>query len=198
MRIGAGAWLRAALVAAFLGGCGSSGPTILSGDPGGYLIGLDQLGSPDFTVYRAAAPVSAGWLDESLAAAVRGDGFTRAAEVEYYRQAPLDTSNGPITLTSAAASFSGVAGAASAMSQLDSGLDGRPGAVPVSAGSLGDAAHAVSLPGSLNGLAVVQIILVWRVVNVVNSLVAEGRSGGLQLDQLLPMAGSQTSDESGR
>ena len=197
MIIGAGAWLGAAVMATLLGGCASSGPALLSRDPRGYLIGLDQLSSPDFTVYRAAAAADAGWLDGSIAPALHRDGFTRAAEVEYYRQVPLDTSNGPITLTSAAASFSGVGGASTAMTQIDSALDGRAGAVPISAGSLGDAGHAVSLPGSLSGVAVVQIVVVWRVENVVDSLVAEGRSGGLQLDQLLPMARSQTSAESG-
>jgi len=36
---------------------------------------------------------------------------------------------------------------------------------------------------------------VWRVDNLVNSLVAEGRLGGLQLDQLLPLAATQTANE---
>jgi hypothetical protein len=37
--------------------------------------------------------------------------------------------------------------------------------------------------------------VVWRVDNLVNSLVAEGRFGGLQLDQILPLAATQTVNE---
>jgi hypothetical protein len=40
-------------------------------------------------------------------------------------------------------------------------------------------------------------VVVWRVDNLIDSLVAEGRLGGLQLGQLLPLAATQTADEAG-
>jgi hypothetical protein len=182
-------------VAVATGGCGGSGVTALGGDPGRYLITLGQLPSPDFTLYRAEEQVSAGWLDEGSSAAVREDGLTRAEEVEYYRDVPFSTSDGPITVAAAAAAFTTGVGATAAMIHLDGALDARPVAVPVSAGTLGDGGSAVTVQGSVDGVSAVQIIVVWRVDNLVNSLVAEGRLGGLQLDQILPIATTQTANE---
>ena len=183
-------------LSALAGGCGGSVPTTtLAGDPGSYLITLVQLPSPDFTVYQAVKKVGAGWLDPGSSTALDKDGLTRAAEVEFYRDVPFSTSNGPITVTAAAAAFTTGAGATAAMIQLDAALDARPGAVPVSAGTLGDGGDAVTVQGSVDGVSAVQITVVWRVDNLVNSLVAEGRLGGLQLDQILPIATTQTANE---
>jgi hypothetical protein len=177
--------------------CGSSPPTTLHGAPGSYLITLDQLTSPDFIVYEAVASVGAGWLDQASSSAVRKDGLVRAAEVEYYRNVSFSTSNGPITLTAAVADFMTTAGASTAMTRLDSALDSRAGAVPVSTGPLGDGGHATTTQGTAEGVGALQVIVVWRVDNLVNSLVAEGRLGGLQLDQILPLAAVQTANERG-
>lgn len=185
-----------AILAATLGAaCGASAPATLHGDPSAYLLAPAQLPSPDFTLYLPAAPVGAGWLDPASSRALERDGLAEAAEVEYYRQVPFGTSNGPITLIAAAARFTGVAGAAAALSQLDGALDARPGAAPAATGSLGDGGHAVTVAGTLGGVPALEIIVVWRVENVLNSLVAEGRSGGLALDQLLPLARAQTGTE---
>jgi hypothetical protein len=175
--------------------CGSSPPTTLHGNLGGYLITLDQLTSPDFTVYEAVAAVGAGWLDQARSSAVRADGMVRAAEVEYYRNVSFSTSNGPITLTAAVAAFATTVGASDAMVRLDTALDARAGAVPISTGTLGDGGHATSTQATFEGVGALQVIVVWRVDNLVNSLVAEGRLGGLQLDQLLPLAAIQTASE---
>ena len=177
--------------------CGSSPPTTLRGAPGSYLITLDQLTSPDFIVYEAVASVGAGWLDQASSTAVRKDGLVRAAEVEYYRNVSFSTSNGPITLTAAVADFTTTAGASTAMIRLDSALDSRAGAVPVSTGPLGDGGYATTTQGTAEGVGALQVIVVWRVDNLVNSLVAEGRLGGLQLDQILPLAAVQTANERG-
>jgi hypothetical protein len=184
-----------ALLALLAAACGSSVPTTLRGSPSSYLISLDQLTSPDFTVYEAAAAVGAGWLDQASSSAVRADGMLRAAEVEYYRDVAFSTSNGPITLTAAVAAFATSVGASAAMVRLASALDARPGAVPVSTGTLGDGGHATSTQATFEGVGALQLIVVWRVDNLVNSLVAEGRLGGLQLDQLLPLASIQTANE---
>jgi hypothetical protein len=174
---------------------GSTTAVMLHGDPSGYLITLGQLPSPDFTVYEAAAPVDAGWLDHDSSTAVRKDGWVRAAEVQYYRRVSYDTSNGPITVTAAVASFTSSGGAAAALTRLGAALDARSGAVPVSTGPLGDGEHAITVQGMLDGVQAVEFVMVWRVDNLLNSLVAQGRLGGLQLNQLLPLATIQTTNE---
>lgn len=181
-------------LATLTGGCGGSGPT-LDRDPGSYLVTLDQLPSPDFTIYQAVRQVGAGWLDSGSSSAVREDGFTRAAEVEFYRDVAFGTSNGPITVSAAAAAFTTAAGATAAMVRLDAALNARHGAVPVSTGALGNGGDAITLQGSVDGIGALQITVVWRVDNVVNSVLAEGRLGGLQLDQILPIASTQTANE---
>jgi hypothetical protein len=183
-------------LAALTGGCeGTGGTTTLDGDPGSYLLTLSQLPSPDFVVYQAVKQVGPGWLDEASSTAVRKDGLVRAVAVEYYRNVSFSTSNGAITLTVAVASFATTTGAAAAMIHLDTALDARAGAMPVSTGPLGEGAHAITTQGTVEGVGALQIIVVWRVDNLINSLVAEGRLGGLQLDQLLPVAATQTANE---
>jgi hypothetical protein len=184
-----------AVVAMTAAACGSSVPPTLPGPPSRYLIGLDQLTSPDFIVYAPLESVGAGWLDAASSTAVRRDGLVRAAQVEYYRDVAFSTSNGPITLTAAVAAFTSAPGAAAAVIRLVTALDARAHAVPVSTGPLGDGGHAVTVQGSVQGVAALQVIVVWRVDNLVNSLVAEGRLGGLQLDQLVPLAATQTANE---
>jgi hypothetical protein len=184
-----------AMVAMTAAACGRSVPTTLQGTPGSYLITLDQLPSPDFIVYEAVTPVGSGWLDQASSTAVRKDGLVRAAEVEYYRDVAFSTSNGPITLTVAVAAFTTTAGAAAAAIRLDTALDARTGVVPLSTGPLGDGGHATTVQATVEGVAALQITVVWRVDNLVNSLVAEGRQGGLQLDQILQVAATQTANE---
>lgn len=184
------------VLAAVTGGCGGNGgTTTLDGDPGSYLITLSQLPSPDFAVYQAVKPVGPGWLDEASSTAVRKDGLVRAVAVEYYRNVSFSTSNGAITLTVAVASFATTTGAATAMLNLGTALDARSGATPVSTGPLGDGGHATTTQGTVEGVGALQIVVVWRVDNLINSLVAEGRLGGLQLDQILPVAAAQTANE---
>jgi hypothetical protein len=184
------------LVALLATGCGSAAPPELHGDPTAYLLTLDQLPSPDFTVYMPAAAAGAGWLDPASTSAVQDDGLVEAAEVEYYRGVPFATSDGPITLTVAAARFTGAGGAAAAVSRLDSAVGARSGAVQATTSSP-PGGRAVTIEGSLEGVQAVEIVLLWRVENVVNSLDAEGRAGGLALEQLIPLAETQTANEQG-
>jgi hypothetical protein len=67
--------------------------------------------------------------------------------------------------------------------------------MPVSTGPLGEGGHATTTQGTVEGVGALQIVVVWRVDNLINSLVAEGRLGGLQLDQILPVAAAQTANE---
>jgi hypothetical protein len=187
--------LLAMLGAALATGCGTSTPAMLHGNPSIYLLTPAQLPSPDFTVYLPVASVGAGWLDPRSSTAVERDGLVAAAEVEYYRPVPFAISNGPVTLTVAAARFTTPPGAAAAMGQVDAALGARPVAVPISTGPLGDGGHAFTVEGTLDGVQALEVIVVWRVENVLNSLVAEGRAGGLALAQLLPLATTQTANE---
>jgi hypothetical protein len=184
-----------AVVAGAAAGCGSPAPGALRGAAQGYILTIDQLPSPDFTVYQAPAAVGAGWLDKEGAASLGRDGFQQAATVEYYRQVALDTSNGPITVTAAVARFAAAGGAAAAMSLLDTALDHRSGAAVVSTGPLGDGGHAITQMSTLDGVSVSQIVMVWRVDNLVNSITGQGRFGGITLDDLLTVAHAQTADE---
>ena len=185
------------LATALAAACGGSTSAILGGDPGRDLLRQDQLPSPDFTVYQAEAPAGAGWLEPGSATVIAGDGFVSAASVEYYRPIGFATSNGPITLTATAARFRASDQAAAALAAIDAALDARPGAIRLNAGTLGDGGHGIGIDGTVDSVPAVEIVVVWRVDNLIDSLVSEGRLGGLQLGQILPLAATQTADEDG-
>ncbi len=185
------------VVAALTTGCGASTPVTLAGNPDRDLLRQDQLPSPDFTIYQGVGPTGAGWLDPGGAAVIAGDGFGSAAQVEYYRPIAFVESNGPITLTATAARFRAPQGAAAALTAIETALDARPGAIRLATGRVGDGGDAIGVGGTVDGIQAIEIVLVWRVDNVIDSLDADGRLGGLQLGQLLPLATIQTADEGG-
>ncbi|HAW09917.1 MAG TPA: hypothetical protein DCX12_02385 [Chloroflexi bacterium] len=90
-----------------------------------------------------------------------------------------------------------VAAPTAALAAIDAALDSRPSAIQLTTGRLGDGGHAVGVGGTVDGVQAIEIVVVWRVDNLIDSLVAEGRLGGLQLGQLLPLAATQTADEAG-
>ncbi len=182
-----------------LSGCGSAGAPLATGNPTRYLITIDQLVAPDFTVSSAATHVTADTLadgDAAPAAALRTDGLQTAARVEYQRAADFSTANGPLDVVATAMQFASVAGATSAYSSAVRTLDALPGATPTSTGPLGDEAHAISVvKTTTSGLSAVEITLEWRVDNIVNILITRGRYGGTRLDDALVLAGLQTANE---
>ena len=184
-----------------LSGCGSGGDALATGNPTVYLITIDQLVAPDFTVSSPAAHVTADTLangDAAVAAALGTDGFQSAARVEYQRAANFSTANGPLDVVATAMQFASVAGAASAYSASIRQLDALSGATPTSTGPLGDEAHAISVvKTTTGGLSAVEITLEWRVGNIVNILITRGRYGGTRLDDALALAGRQTANETG-
>ena len=203
----AGRWggsaLRVLALAVSIAGCSDSGPdaALHTGNPLRYLIGIDQLAAPNFTVFTAAAPVNASTLssgDATAAAALSHDGLQSAARVEFQRIENFPTANGPLDIVATVERFSSVAGASTAYGAGTRRLDSRPGATPTSTGSLGDAAHAISIvkttPG---GFPAVEITIEWRVENLVNVIVARGRYGGTRLDDVLVLAARQTANETG-
>jgi hypothetical protein len=184
-----------------LSGCGSAGVGLATGNPTSYLITVDQLVAPDFTVSSAATHVTASTLaggDAALAAALGNDGLQTAASVEYQRAADFSTANGPLDVVATAMQFASVAGATSAYGTGIRQLDAMPGATPTSTGPLGDEAHAISVvKTTTGGLSAVEITLEWRVGNIVNILITRGRYGGTRLDDALVLANLQTANETG-
>lgn len=177
---------------------GSTGPRF-SDAPAGYLLRLDQLQSPDFTVDAPAANISALSLaggDQQAAKQLPDDDLRAAASVSYARTVDFATSNGPIEVIDTVARFAGDSGAHSWFNAETSRRDGQPGEVAMSTGSLGDEAHANSLIATTSGgLQAVQITLQWRVANVVVLLQVRGRYGGTRLDDALVLAHKQTSTQ---
>jgi hypothetical protein len=203
----AGRWGRRAVpglaLALSIAGCSESGAAaaLHTGNPLRYLITLDQLVAPNFTVFTAATPVSASVLaggDAAAAAALSRDGLQAAARVEYQRIEDFLTAHGPVDIVATVERFGTVAGASGAYSESIRLIDARPGATPTSTGPLGDAAHAISVvkttPG---GLPAVELTVEWRVGNLVNIIVARGRYGGTRLNDVLVLATRQTADETG-
>jgi hypothetical protein len=187
-----------ALVAC-VAGCSSSSSGLRTGNPLGYLITVDQLVEPNFTVYSTAAAVDASALaggDPTTAAALSHDGLQSAARVEFQRAEDFSIANGPIDVVATVERFKAVAGASSTYSADVRQLDGRSGAMPISTGPLGDAAHAISVvKTTAGGLSAVEITIEWRVGNLVNIIVARGRYGGTRLEDALVLANRQTANE---
>ena len=184
-----------------LSACGSARVALATGNPTRYLITIDQLVAPDFTVSSAATHVDATTLangDASMTAALDKDGLKTAASVEYQRAADFSTANGPLDVVATAMQFASVAGATSAYSAGVSQIDALPGATPTSTGPLGDEAHAISVvKTTTGGLSAVEITVEWRVGNIVNIIITRGRYGGTRLDDALVLANLQTANESG-
>ncbi len=184
-----------------LSGCGGGGAALAIGNPTRYLITIDQLVAPDFTVSSPATHVTAATLangDAAVAVALRTDGLQSAAMVEYQRAANFSTANGPLDVVATAMQFASVAGATTAYSTGIRQLDALSGATPTSTGPLGDEAHAISVvKTTTGGLSAVEITLEWRVNNILNILITRGRYGGTRLDDALLLANLQTSNEVG-
>jgi hypothetical protein len=184
-----------------LAACGGDGPSPAAGDPLHYLITLDQLVAPGFTITTPAAHVDTTALgegDAALASALAAEGLRSAARVEYQRSVDFGTSNGPIDIVATVERFAGAAGASSAYATTVRQLDATQGAVPTSTGPLGDEAHSISVVRTTSGgLQAVEITVVWRVDNLVNLIIARGRYGGTRLDDALILAGLQAQNEAG-
>jgi hypothetical protein len=197
-----GGWGLATLaLTVAISGCGNADSALSTGDPVHYLLTLDQLVAPDFTVFSTARHVDAAALangDATAAGALAKDGMQVAASVEYQRADNFSTSNGPLDVVATVARFASVAGAMSAYSTGVGQLDATPGAVAASTGPLGDQAHSISVVKStVGGLSAVEITVEWRVGNLVNMIIARGRYGGTRLDDALILANLQTGNESG-
>jgi hypothetical protein len=194
--------ISVALVATALAACAASpaaSASPLTGDPARYLLNIDQLVSPDFGVAQETHAVNASTLAEGDAATLQrlqSDGLQAAASIDYFRQVALALANGPVEVTSTVERFASVTGATDFYTADVARRDASPGETPLSAGSLGDAAHADSLVRpTTNGIPAVQVTIEWRVANLVNVLIVRGRYGGTRLDDALLLAHRQAVSE---
>jgi hypothetical protein len=186
-------------IAACVAGCAGSSSGLHRGNPVRYLITVDQLVEPNFTVSTSAGVVDASALaggDAAAAAALSRDGLQSAARVEFQRAEDFSIANGPIDVVATVERFASDSGAANAYGADVRQLDGRSGATPTSTGPLGDSAHAISVvKTTAGGLSAVEITIEWRVGNLVNIVVARGRYGGTRLEDALVLANRQTANE---
>jgi hypothetical protein len=178
---------------ALLAACGSGPSTVAYGSPlGRFLLTVSEMGASGFTVQKAEHSVDAGWLSLTAAAPVRAAGFQSAVEVDFLRNAgDLSTSNGPVDVRAGVALFPSGDAAQTALSDEATGLLARPGAEEISTGVLGDSALATTELATFHGVQVVQITVVWRAANLLNSIVIHGRYGGARLDDALTLAHQQ-------
>jgi len=170
---------------------GTEGP-LVSAPATRYLLTIDQLATPDFTVTDPAHSEDIAALaaaDSTSQQQLRDEGFRGAASVRYSRPVEVGTSNGPIDVIATVELFGSSDGAHHAFARTAQRYDSESGAAPVSTGSLGDEAHADSLLRTApSGIELVQITVVWRVANAVNVLIVRGRYGGARLDDALLLA----------
>jgi hypothetical protein len=189
-------------VATAIAGCGNASPQLLHGPAATYLLGVDQLVSPDFSLDTPPHPVTVSEIagsDSAAAQQLTAGGFTSAAGEEFFRTGGnLALTNGPLQIRDTVEEYASVAGAASVYGSDVSRLDAATGAVAVSTGSLGDAAHCTTRTAtSPTGDLVVEITVEWRVGNLLDVLVVRGRSGATRPDDALLLAHRQTVIELG-
>jgi len=191
-----GVFLTVALAAC--SGAGAS-DNRLSGEPSHYLLTIDQLVTPDFSVYEGAHAVDAAAIagtDQSQLHRLQSDGLQSAATIRFFRQVELATADGPIDIISTAERFATTAGASDVYQADVARHDAGSGETPISTGALGDTAHADSVvKTTASGIEAVQITLEWRTANVVNVIVVRGRYGGTRLDDALLIGHRQATNE---
>lgn len=192
------------VVASLTAGCGTAiAPATLQGTPRSYLLTVDQLVAPDFVVDRPAHDVSVADIaatDTTRAAHLAAAGLHAAAAVDFFRStANIALENGPIQVSDTVESFAAAAGAASTFSDDIVRLDAVTGATSVSAGPLGDAAHATTrtVGDPASGVRLVEVAVEWRVDNLIDVLLVRGRDGGTRVDDALVLAHRQTITELG-
>jgi hypothetical protein len=185
-------------VTAVIAGCtGPITPPPHRAAPATYLLGVDQMVSPDFSVDTAPHALSAtniAGTDRSAAEQLTSAGLVGAAGEDLFRDVgSLDLANGPVQVRDTVEEFGSADGASTVYGGDVSRLDAVKGAVPVSTGSLGDAAHATTMAAvAADGVTAVQITLEWRVDNLVDILVVRGRAGATRPDDALLLAHRQT------
>lgn len=170
--------------------------------PASYLLGIDQLVSPDFVsdvpahaLTGEAVAAAAGTAPALLDAAA----FTGAAAEDFVRDvAGVAIANGPVQVTDMVEEFRTAGGSGGVYSADVARLDATQGSAAVSTGSLGDAAHATTRSATTaDGTVLAEVTVEWRVGNLLDVLVVRGRYGGVRPDDALLLAHRQTVAELG-
>lgn len=184
-------------------GCGeAAAPVVLRGAPNAYLLSVDQLVAPDFTVDTAPHQLGVADIagtDAAIANQLSSAGYLAGAAEDFFRAtASLADSNGPVQVRDTVEEFSSTSDAATVFGADAARLDAVAGAAPISTGALGDQAHATTMSATTaSGTRAVEITVEWRVLNVVDIVVVRGREGGTRLDDALVLAHRQTVTELG-
>jgi hypothetical protein len=170
--------------------------------PATYLLGVDQMVSPDFSVDTAPHALTAAAIaatDPSRAQQLSSARFVSAAGEDLFRDVgSLALANGPVQVRDSVEEFQDGDGAAAVYGGDVLRLDAVRGATAVSTGALGDAAHATTTTATgADGVTVVEITLEWRVDNLLDILVVRGRAGATRPDDALLLAHRQTVIELG-
>ena len=190
-------WSLAIALAAAVA-CGGPVTVDRYGPPlGRYLLTLSEMGTADFVVQQPEHAIGPDWLSLTAAGAVRDAGFQSGVEVDFLRSNAGDLAvvNGPTDVRASVATFGDDDSAQRALVAEATGLLARKGAEEISTGVLGDSAMATSELATFQGVDVVQITVVWRSANLVNSIVIHGRYGGARLDDALTLAHRQQENE---
>jgi hypothetical protein len=197
-------WGVALAVVAVLAGCGTgAAPATLHAAPASYLLSLDKLVAPDFTVDDPVHPLSIGIAaagDSAKAGQLARAGFSGGAGVDFFRHAAdIAVVNGPVQIADTVEEFGTTAGAAALFGTDITRLDAVAGAAGVSTGSLGETAHATTraVTDPTSGVRLIEITVEWRVENLLDILVVRGRDGGTRPDDALILAHNQTATELG-
>ena len=173
----------------------SPAPSPHAGTASDYLLRLDELTLPGFTVAGAPAAIDPATLapgDAAVATALRSAGVRSAAQAHYFRAvADLATANGPIDVTTAVVACGGAAAATAVRDALARHLDARPGATGVSTGPLGDGGHGSLVETVSSGVTVAQATLVWRAGDLVSEVVVGERDTGSPVQDALIVAAPQ-------
>ena len=172
-----------AVAVLLLAGCGSGAsppatPTFFARAASAYLLTLDELRTPGFTVSEAAHDAT-------------GEACP-AATARYFRSvSELATSNGPVDVRTTVLRCPSVGAAAAAYSTLVARTDAVSGETAESAGALGDVAHADELRTTGDGVGLVEVTVTWRTANLVSVLVDRERDAGSGLADALILAHAQ-------
>ncbi|GAC1337819.1 MAG: hypothetical protein NVSMB29_02760 [Candidatus Dormibacteria bacterium] len=191
------AWkvLSLAGLALSLAGCagGATAPAGLEVACPNALLRLDQVSGSNFQLEDPAPST-----ERAAGAQPSADAHLRsAAEVRYFRPTrDLQTSNGPVDITAGAACYRDPDSASRALAALSAAGDRTPGAIPISAGPLGDEDHAtVRRASAPNGTPLAQITLRWRLSTVLTTMTVRGREGAFGLSDVVGLAARQQENE---
>ena len=195
------AWVALLPMAACNGSGGPvASPSLLTKPASAYLLTLDELRVPSFTVDEPAHTVgydsvSAG--DPQLSTTLHAAALQDASTTRFFREvSELGTANGFIDVRSTVLRFPTTGAAHRAYLAETRHTDAVHGIVGESTDALGDEAHADQLTAtSPDGVQLIEVTVIVRNANLVELLIVRGRLGGTSLADALTLAHRQLSGQ---